>query len=302
MTMSTSSFIQVHSDSKLNIKISLKILKENWKAFVFTELFAIIAVLFLFFGFKTVGFLFTSLFPSIAETDFFTKEIFILTRSMMMIIFLLFLAFLTSQYGLAYDVLTSGDMFAEFKGAFIYFKRHWFAYSIITFFLYSLLIATHSIFFFEFRPDSSVGFNEEHLVNIPALIYPLIIVIYIFVFILFSNVLPSLTAQKNLKNSFSENFKIFKSNYRILYYNWGMFLIIFQLPTWIIAFIGFSIYDSMVGSIWWTILSILFIISYIYSIMLGTPMMTIMATRIYNDYMDKNIENLDKKEQINRFK
>ena len=203
--------------------------------------------------------------------------------------------FLYCQFGLAYDIFTSGDMFTEFKKAFAYFKEHWWKYILLTFV---------SGFGF-FIPDRRMGFETpspvmEKFSKFYVVFIVIRFIILYFLLVFFSSTLPSVTAQRNLKNSFIESFRIVRKDYKRMFSTWGLFVTIFSGPVFIILLVTALIIPIISGTVWVPILMVFILIIYLYNLFLGFPMMSLIATRIYNSVaFERFIPLMDSAEEEN---
>jgi len=269
-----------------DIKISWLLLKSNWKAFIATELFAL-------FSMTIVAFLIASIYFAIgyiiplsplfldSSSPQEKRGIFFFSFA---IIF--FLSFLNCQYGLAYDIISSGDMFAEFKSSFTYFKRNWLPYSLLPFllgWLHSLFQGTRIIWFILIEDMTNIRVEIEEFDVFPSLIFG-----YLF-FVLLISTLPSITAQSGnstigrIKQGFIENFRLVKRKPRRLFFTWGLFYLIFNLPSTIISLFILLFYDSLIGSIWLLFIFFVYTLLLLIGLLIGTPISTLISTRIYSD-------------------
>jgi len=189
-------------------------------------------------------------------------------------------------------------MFAEFKGSFTYFCRHWWQYSLLTLFiswgLFPIAIRRPFSFFrgYFFNPIDFL-FNKA---KIPAGIGSTIIrfIFYFIWFLLFINTLTSITAQgddktetkfsqfKSFKYSFIESFRIFRKKPKRLFLTWGLFFLIFYIPLEIVTYITKVLSDLIFPPAWLQILQIILPLIWIFFILIGTSMMALIATRIFN--------------------
>lgn len=279
-------------ESYLDIKISLSLLKENWQAFVKTEIFALAA--FIGFVFLTIilllisGIFFLHIGPNpiigpSRPRDFRINSgripFYILLGSV-----LVFYAFISSTYGLSHDIILSGDQFTEFEKSFTYFRRHFFSYIFLSIIILWIPIAFELNFhfhnFFEVIPNFR---TNEFTLLIDAF------EIYLFqyvLFVLFNLTLPSITAEGKFISSFKENFRLlFKYPKRIII-SWGIFFIMFSLPSYIflllVIFVVRFIFPSLI------ILGLILLILVLSSVILGYPIMSLVATRIYATTREKD--------------
>ncbi|MCG3225142.1 MAG: hypothetical protein H7647_11785, partial [Candidatus Heimdallarchaeota archaeon] len=215
------------SETKTDFKLSWQFLKANYKSFLATELFAFIAfivVISIMIGILVLIFVLspeldlTDLIPNKAEDPDITLRVWLIIP---ILAYLVMVGFLYCQFGLAYDIFTSGDMFTEFKKAFSYFKEHWWKYILLTFVTgFSFFIPDHIM---HIRDQTTPWPSMGNLVIVFEVIRYLIIFV---VLIVFSNTLPSVTAQGNLKNSFKESFRIVKKEWKRLVKTWGIYFLI----------------------------------------------------------------------------
>ena len=281
------------SASREDLRLSWEIFRENWKPFIKNELFVvllicIVGVFFMIFFFLNPGYM-IQFFTGASQFSYFDIFLIILLFVIAIALFFLPFAFLTCQFGLAYDIMSSGDMFAEFEGSFTYFKRHWWQYSIL-----ALLTPVVGIF----SPLAS-SFQGHEATPPPVTEFPanivggfILLLLYLLWFIIFISTLPSITALgqkdngkskwKKFRQSFSESWGIFKNNKKRLYNTWFLFFFVFNLPAMILSFIWFGMRMlafppgalMLINLLWFLTSAIIIMISY--------PMQAIIATRIYN--------------------
>lgn len=258
-----------------DLKLSWILFFENYRAFITTEIFAIVA--FLATILSALAFLagLTLIFSGSLATEFFV----------LLIVFLvilgfnfLFYGFMSCQYGLSYDIMSSGDLFTEFRKVFYYFKRFWWQYSLITFLIYFPTI---------FSPVNTLLPNTIQIQGLELLIGPLTplkLIIYFVIeyiwFVVFIELYPSITSQGRLRTSIKENFTILSKNMGRLFTSFGLYYIIFKVP--IIIFYSITITPP------WNQLSphyeVITMINDFYiliSSLLGPPIISLIATRIY---------------------
>ncbi|QEE14434.1 hypothetical protein DSAG12_00247 [Promethearchaeum syntrophicum] len=271
---STSTF----SDTKKDFKVAWQLLKGNYKAFIGTETFAGLAFIITLFILGSILMLIVALIPSLSVSDFFGRisenfGISMVFRLLMGLIAIsIFYAFLNSQHGLAYDIMSSGEMFAEFKNSFTYFKRFWWQYPILSFSLFII----NGLFSVLFRMDGSGPPFHDIDMDFVQIIIILGEVIFFFIwFIFFIHTFPSLTSQGNFKRSFIESIRIIKSNPKRIISTWGTYFLIFVVPIIIIAILA-EVYGFI---IFYVLLGILFILVSLF----GFPMLSLLACGIYNN-------------------
>ncbi|MHA1516461.1 MAG: hypothetical protein ACTSPF_13060, partial [Candidatus Heimdallarchaeaceae archaeon] len=186
-------------------------------------------------------------------------------------------SFLFCQFGLAYDIYTSGDMFTEFKKAFTYFKSHWWKYILLTFVTGFGFFRPNS----QMAPEGNIPPGEiSEIIQIITIIVRFVLLFIIV--IIFSSTLPSVTAQGSLKNSFIETIRIVKKDFKRLFKTWGTYFLLFSLPVFAVNLTLVILLPSIKGTVVLPILIALLAIVYAYRLFIGFPMMALIATRIYN--------------------
>ncbi|MCE7743343.1 MAG: hypothetical protein GOP50_12905 [Candidatus Heimdallarchaeota archaeon] len=271
------------SETRTDFRVSWQLFKSNYKAFIATEIFAILAFIIINAIIIGIIVLVFYLSPNLSIADLHPKTAsdesitFRVYGFIAVLAYLTMTGFLYCQYGLAYDILSSGDMFTEFKKVFSYFKNHWWKYML-------LIIVTG---FGYFLPVGRIGEDPPRPLSDQAEIVSIILmvarVIGLFVLlVLFSSTLPSVTSQGNLKNSFIESIRIVKKDSKRLVKTWGLYFLIFTLPIFALSFTLVLIMPLIKGSIWVIIIMVIIAILYFINLFIGFPMMSLIATRIYN--------------------
>ena len=166
--------------------------------------------------------------------------------------------------------MSSGDQFAEFKSSFSYFKKFWWQYPLLTF----ILLLPHPIF--------AIISNRRSGPPVPPLdssslsIALLQLTFFFILVVLFVEIFPSLTAHGRFKDSFIENFRIVRHNWRRLITTWGVYTLIFLAPGFLIGIMSILLEPGLwlypLGMIYFLLLSIF-----------GFPMLSLISTGIYNN-------------------
>lgn len=266
-------------ESYIDIKVSLTLLKENWQAFVKTEMFALVAFA-TFILLATLLFLLTGFFlhPEFSRPRPFRPFAGRLPFYIVIGSVLVFYAFISSTYGLSHDIIMSGDQFTEFEKAFTYFKRHFFSYILLSVLILWIPIAFELDFhfhnFFEVVPNLQQ--NELELLLDAFSIY----LFQYLLFILLNLTLPIITDEGNLSKAFKENFSILFKNPKRIIASWGIFFVIFSLPSFIFLVIATMLLRFFLQTLFFIMGLILFILV-LSSVILGYPIMSLIATRIY---------------------
>lgn len=275
--MGESKITLTFSETKRDFRNAWTLLKDNYRAFLSTEIFAGIAFLITTFLTSllvgTIASLITSAPLREVLTNFSSNFVLshIVRIGIMLICMWIFFGFLNCQFGIAHEIMSSGEMYAEFKSSFGYYKKFWWQYPILTF----VIMAATILMPLKFRFNIFVSMNDEFFAFLVA-------VIFFFWFIIFISTLPSVTFQGNFKHAFIESLRMVKNDFRRLFFTWSIFFLVFFAPGFLIVIL--SIITSS---------GIFYIISFVYTLVLafvGFPFMSLLATGLY-----KNVE-------IKRFK
>lgn len=275
----------------MSLKQSWQMLRENYKAFLFTEFFAIAAFLILFFGSLTLLFSIISIIPNYTFINFFYDlrdkfAISLLFRLGISLIFgIILMGFMNCQFGLANDIINSGDMFAQFKGSFHYFRSHWAKFYFLTI-LQSAISMIFSGPFFAFKnSEPAIGeFTFGHW-----FVLGLRIIFQFFWFLLWIHSFPSVVYQNNLWRALKESYLIFKTEFRRIVKAWGIFFTIFFLPNLLLNLFIIIFPSAHQENIFVLILALGFMLLLL---LIGFPLLTLLATGIYNNsYIRINSKN-----------
>lgn len=284
--MPDSEKIQSNPKTRDYFKNSWIMLKENYKAFIFTEIFAVFA----FIAFLTLSALIVmivvTLIPNftLQELSELISERFQVSgpfRLYFVLGFLIILmGFVNCQFGLANDIMNSGEMYAEFRGSFNYFKNHWWQYFILTVLIQGIGGVLHGPFPL-FRRDPL--FSRTDFLNsifFFILVQIIQIILYFTWFILTIHAFPSVTSKNSLQRSFKESYQILKHNPKTIFKTWGLYYLVFRLPVKIadilLVYIDFKNADMQ---IWQFLLGIPFLIE----ILIGFPLLSLITTGIYHN-------------------
>lgn len=255
--------------SKIDITFSWKLFIENYKAFLSTELFAI--------GATIIGvFVIIVCMISIGNNSIWLTDILFW---FIPIIFITFQIFMTSQYGFAFDILSSGDMYAVFIGAFKYFKRHWWQYFLIILISSIMNMGTHHVSLFIYTSNQDWNFT---IIDINQWFLLTVAVRYIWK-LLFIAAFPSVTATNSIKTALHENYRILRNNIKRYILTFSYFFAIFRLP--FLLFWEVLVYLYSLHILDPQTLAILFLVSAgIGTIMklIELPLLALIVTRIYN--------------------
>jgi hypothetical protein len=204
------------------------------------------------------------------------------------------MGFINCQFGLANDIMNSGEMFAEFKGAFFYFKKHWWQFFILTIFIYGIGGIIQGPFLFmtlqeRIQDVLPLTLIESIFLNLGRNIIQWIwLVIWIHSF-------PAVTFHNDLFKGIRESFQIIKANPKWVLKTWGIYFLIFRLPLFLLEILGLVVrgYPTLEW-IFYTCFSIIILAL----IFVGNPLMSLIATGIYNNSSVKNEQNEQKANTI----
>jgi hypothetical protein len=196
---------------------------------------------------------------------------------MMASIYIILTAFLNSQTGLAYDIMSSGEMFAEFKGAFSYFKQHWWKYVLVS------IISGSWNFLISFNPRIEPHIEgTESVLGIWGIV---VIILMAFIAFIWNSIINEALASINAQGSFTkaivESFRIFRANPKRLLSTWGLYSLIFVIPSLIFEIIIAIFHTEIIGVA--IIIVVVVLIINIFNIFIGLPLKALIITGIYNN-------------------
>ncbi|MHA1205497.1 MAG: hypothetical protein ACTSRR_12780 [Candidatus Heimdallarchaeaceae archaeon] len=282
----------IGESTKTDFKVSFTMLRENYKAFIATELFAIVAFLITYMVLFSILSLIYIILPNLSVSDLFVsiKQNYNSSRLFVALITLLsyivLVGFLNCQYGLAYDIFSSGDMFAEFKSSFSYFRKHWWKYVLLTFIMGISMFIPDRRFIHPVKITSITSVEITLVITLRILQF---VLSWVFL-VIFSITLPSVTAQGSFTKSFAESFKILKENPKRLITTWGVYFLVFQLPLLVFSLLTISLTVAGVDIILIRIMLVFVVLSYLVIIFIGMPMRALLTTRIYNSLIFTDIQ------------
>ncbi|MHA1818890.1 MAG: hypothetical protein ACTSU2_07965 [Promethearchaeota archaeon] len=265
------------SDTFNDFAISWQLFKENWKAFLSTILFAYSSFIFIILSLIGATFIVLWAWPQV-NIDEIGLIIIGFFRLIILFLVILFLqTFLSCQYGLAYDIMSSGDMFAEFKSAFHYYNELWWQYVVLSLFL---TIPTLALSIFRVNYGEQIFIFQDPNAILIVILQVFISITWQYLWIL---LFPAATSRHSLRKAFKENIYIIKHNFPRVFKTFFIFFSIFELPSIILAFfLVKKITINGVIDLQFIVIAIILIILIIVSGLIGTPIKTLLVTRIYN--------------------
>ncbi|MCY3410790.1 MAG: hypothetical protein INQ03_04045 [Candidatus Heimdallarchaeota archaeon] len=195
------------TESLKDVKFSFLLLKDNFKAFFYTQVFAIFAVILTVLIYNIAVEIIINLLSINRNSS--------LDAAVLVLAFWIFLPiFLTCQYGLAYDIIISGDMHAEFKDSLKYFRKSWLSYLVV---IIILFIGPYQIFVLPETPIFSFGKIIGYILQI-------------FWTALFIQTFTGISHHNSLKQAFKENFRLFKHYPKRIFVSYTILYLIFNIP------------------------------------------------------------------------
>ncbi len=187
--------------------------------------------------------------------------------------FLMLLAFQGNIYGLAFDIMSSGDQFAEIQGISRYFKKF-----LVKFIILGMILALPVFFFI----DIWVVHNEFLIEYVIVLSVIFSIGLFLF-FVVFGQVGPALIYKKGIISAFKESISGFLKAPKRIFKTWALFWGIFYLPQLITSIsVMTRISPFLVKDITLIPLLAASLGVKVWYYLIGIPIQALIATRIYN--------------------
>ena len=266
--------------TKKDFQQSWRLLKENYRAFLGTELFAIACFLLIFFIYALVVFIanpdtqsqFSRRFVEETSFRWFTLSLG----------YIILIAFINCQTGLAHDIMSSGDMYADFKSSFSYFAQNWWKYVLLSIFTGTISMGV----FMDPRMQSHGSLNPPFF-NFGMIV--LIIGVLILAFLwhcMTIQSLASINAQPSFFKAITESFRVFKANPKRVLSTWGIYFLIFSAPSVVYEIIIAFTYSDIQKPL----LIVPFVILFnLFVIFIGLPLRALLATGLYNNINFKRV-------------
>ncbi len=269
------------AEFKKDVSIAWKIFKENFKVYLGFELFVLLSsfavVIISIIIFILLAFSISLVIPFEPSPVFFFSMGMLATVPNFVIVIILS----GCIYGLNYDLISSGDEYTEIKNAFWYFNRYWWQYLIIgclqgiVTLIWSARESINRIT--QFDPNANTFALYGSLEDLVILF--IIMLCAQIIYWLLALMMPSVTATGKVLDSFRENFVIFRTEWKRIGYLFIFTFFIASVPTIITTFFLFN--QQYVENTP-PILLILYALFTIINILVISPMMSIVLTRVYN--------------------
>ncbi len=273
-------------EALVDIRLSWRLYKSNFKVFLGAQIISILVFLFLTYPWE-----FSLSFYFNIELD--RNYTFYQIRSL--IGMFLILIFFGSSFGLSYDIMSGGDQFTELRGFFHYFREYWWQYILLSLllllgtFICSLIVGLFTVYEV-FDPTSQGFYIILYLVLYNVMIR---IFMYLWVSVLIEN-FPSLNYQGGIKNAFYENWQILRLNSKRIFSSLFLFFMIFDFPWIVLDILEISMRFIAIEKGWMWYLNFYesysqimfpffkFLAQTVFCFLLAIPMLTLISTRIYN--------------------
>ena len=295
------------SEIKQDFSLSWKLFKENWKPFIATNLFTLILILVLILSslwlltlagvldFNYLNFQVSSSQPFVnirigrENVAGISQPIQLFYVGLVIFIYIIVFIISTSLegtlFGLGYEILSSGNEFAEFRSAFKYFKKYWYKFvllSLIFVLVVGLTIAAIFSIIVNINPEAIINQGPNQDSSDYNILFSF------FINIIFMFIYPALIETGSVWKSIKKNFRFLKqASIRVLLINliFTGILIAIQLPV-------FVMHQS--GSISFIIIAI---ISNSFEFLFLKSLRILVITRAYNSLLFKPI--IEKKQSQN---
>ncbi|UCG00773.1 MAG: hypothetical protein JSW11_14280 [Candidatus Heimdallarchaeota archaeon] len=262
-------------ESITDIKIAFKVYSEYKKTYISTFIIFLTGIIVLVFtGFFIARFV---IFENYFQFEKIVRLILLLlTPLILLLVFFLLLSYARTTFGLTNDIMTSGELFTEFKRTLTYFKRFWLYFAVLTL-PYVLIIVGDQMFtiFNLFELIHSQDSNRISIVTIKVLVYCFDLILYITLIETF----PSIIVVRNLKQCIIENYSVVRQNLKRLIFSVGGYYLLFRVPMIIVDIARLLIVTSEETFL---LFNMIFLIFAFINALVGLPILSLISTRIYN--------------------
>ena len=263
------------TESKTDIRIAFKTYLEYKKAYIKTFIVFLIGIyLLVFSGLLILRFV-------ILKNTFQIEEILRILLTLIIpvifcLIFFLLLSYTRTIFGLSNDIMSSGDLFTEFRRSITYFKKYWLYFALLTV-PFGLIIFVEQLFssFLLLEMIRTQEGNRLLIIGLKIIVYSIDLMLYIALIEIF----PSLIEVKKLKESIKENFAILGKNFERVFVSVAFYYLIFRGSMFIVDITRVILVNSEETFLLFTFI---FLFSAMFNVLIGLPMLSLIATRIYN--------------------
>lgn len=269
-------------EALVDIRLSWRLYKSNFKVFLGAQIISILVYTFLLFPWELI----LSFFFGID----FNYNITLLLNIRSLIGGFLISIFFGSSFGLSYDIMSGGDQFTELRGFFHYFKQYWWQYIFLSLLLVSGDFLSSFIYGLFFSGPIEDALYVLFLNITIIIIYKVLMYFWITIIL---QTFPSLTSQGSIKNALHENFKLLRVNSKRILSSLLLFFLIFNFSWTLLQILDLSMrilavemrwvwYQNFIQSYSIIFPLIQFLAQTIFIFLLAIPMLALVSTRIYN--------------------
>lgn len=267
--------IRMLDESITDIKVAFKVYLEYKKEYILTFIIFLTGIIVLAFtGIFIVQF-------GILENYFQVDEILrlLLLPFILLIlglIFFLLLSYARTTFGLTYDIMTSGELFTEFRRSITYFKKFWLYFALLSLPYVLIILMDQLIGLFSLLEIiHSQEVNRNFLVILKIFVYFIDLMLCISLVEIF----PSIIVIKKLRHSISENFLILGQNFKRLFFSIGIYHLLFRGPMVVVDIARILIVTNEETFL---LFNMIFLIFTFINVLIGLPILSLISTRIYN--------------------
>ncbi len=269
-------------EALVDLKLSWRLYKSNFKVFLGAQIISILVYTFLLFPWELILMFFFGI-------DF-NYNITLLLNIRSLIGGFLISIFFGSSFGLSYDIMSGGDQFTELRGFFHYFKQYWWQYIFLSLLLVSGDFLSSFIYGLFFSGPIEDALYVLFLNITIIIIYKVLMYFWITIIL---QTFPSLTSQGSIKNALHENFKLLRVNSKRILSSLLLFFLIFNFSWTLLQILDLSMrilavemrwvwYQNFIQSYSIIFPLIQFLAQTIFIFLLAIPMLALVSTRIYN--------------------
>ncbi|MFW9905655.1 MAG: hypothetical protein ACFFFH_15080 [Candidatus Thorarchaeota archaeon] len=263
------------NESITDIKIAFKVYSEYKKTYISTFIIFLTGIIVLVFTGFFIG-RFVILENYFQINNIIRLTLILIVPLILCLIFFLLLSYARTTFGLTNDIMTSGELFTEFKRTITYFKKFWLYFTVLTLPYVFIIVGDQMItLFYLFELIHSHENNRVSVVIIKILVYFFDLVLYITLIEIF----PSIIVVRNLKQCFIENFSVVNQNIKRLILSVGLYYLLFRVPMIIVDIARLLIVTNEETFLLFNMIFLFF--SFI-NALIGLPILSLISTRIYN--------------------
>lgn len=264
--------------TRVDFVVSGRLLKENFRAFAGAQVIGVVA--FLIVAVFMMG-IFALLLPNLwidAAQSTGTPTLVIAVVLLLTPANVVLYAFFGSLYGLSFDIMSSGDGFAQVRGSLTYFRKYWWQYSVVSVWQYLLgafLIVGFTGTLETLGPMTPEGWIVLLVPSLVAWVWGT----------LFFELMPSLTATGSLRAAFKENWQLLKNHPGRLISTRVAYIALVEVPFLLFTIFAFwnqpalEVATAQEFSVGFFLLAIVPSILYF---LISNPLLALLSTRIYN--------------------